>query len=474
MTHGHPDRDTGRGDRRSSQPGRHPDGPPASPGACPAGLDPGFDARDVELNDDFRTALALIEHTPQSLFITGRAGTGKSTLLRYFRATTKKPLVVLAPTGLAAINVGGQTVHSFFKFPPRLIDPRGLRPSRHADLLRRLETLVIDEVSMVRADVMDGIDAALRLTRGRPGSPFGGVQVVLIGDLFQLPPIVRERELREYFTDRYGGPYFFQAPVFQETRLHVADLEKVYRQTDAHFLDLLNAVRERRLDRGVLESLNARVRAFERQEDLDEYVTLTPTNQAALQINLAFLGGLRGPEHALEAVVAGRFDPSSYPTDPTLRLKVGARIMMLRNDFDGRWVNGSIGVVEEVGPAGLRVAIDGLSHEVEPHTWENVEYVFNRRENRIDQRVIGTFQQYPLRLAWALTIHKSQGQTFDRVHLDLGRGAFAHGQTYVALSRCRSLDGLALSRPVFASDVILDEAIHDYRGLFVPVTAATG
>src|SRR5262249_35009332 len=195
---------------------------------------------------------------------------------------------------------------------------------------------------------------------------------------------------------------------------------------------------------------------------LDDYVTLTPTNQAALQINLAFLGCLPGPEHTLPAVVAGRFDPASYPTDRTLRLKAGARIMMLRNDLGGRWVNGSMGVVTEVGPSRLRVTLGGLAHEVEPHTWENVEYVFNRRENRIDQRVIGTFQQYPLRLAWALTIHKSQGQTFDRVHLDLGRGAFAHGQTYVALSRCRSLDGLALSRPVLPRDVLLDETIHDY------------
>jgi ATP-dependent DNA helicase PIF1 len=438
------------------------------------GLEPGSDLPDVELNDDFRAALGLIEQTSQSLFVTGRAGTGKSTLLRHFRATTTKPLVVLAPTGLAAINVGGQTIHSFFGFPPRLIDPQSLRPGRAAGLLHRLETLVVDEVSMVRADVMDGIDRSLRLGRGRRDTPFGGVQVVLIGDLCQLPPIVRERELGEYFAGRYGGPYFFQAPVFRETRLPVVELEKVYRQTDARFLDLLNGVRERRLDPGILESLNARVRAFERLDELDDYVTLTPTNEAALRINLAFLADLPGPEQRLEAVVAGRFDRSAYPTDSRLRLKAGARIMMLRNDFEGRWVNGSMGVVSEVGPASLRVAIDGLSHEVAPHTWENVEYVFSRRENRIDQQVVGTFQQYPLKLAWALTIHKSQGQTFDRVHLDLGRGAFAHGQTYVALSRCRSLDGLALSRPISPRDVLLDETIHEYRDLFAAVPPPAG
>lgn len=430
-----------------------------------------FDVRDVEINDDFRMALDLIEQQDQSLFITGKAGTGKSTLLCYFRATTEKSVVVLAPTGLAAINVGGQTVHSFFRFPPRLIEPQNLLPSRNADLLRRLKTIVIDEVSMVRTDLMDGIDVALRLNRGRPNTPFGGVQVILIGDLFQLPPIVRERELRDYFASRYGGLYFFRAPVFGQTPLHVIDLQKVYRQTDANFLHLLNGIRERRLDNGVLESLNSRVREFQDLGQPEEYVTLTPTNQAAFQINMSFLERLPGPEHTFEAIVSGRFDPSSFPTDSTLRLKVGAQVMMLRNDPNKRWVNGTRGVVSEVDANRLCVAIEAGSHEIQRHTWENVEYVFNRQENRIEQRVIGTFQQYPLRLAWALTIHKSQGQTFDRVYLDLGSGAFAHGQTYVALSRCRSLDGIALSRPVFASDVILDDAIYGYRNVFTPITA---
>jgi hypothetical protein len=439
----------------------------------PSARSQAFDVRDVEINDDFRMALDLIERQNQSLFITGKAGTGKSTLLRYFRATTKKSVVVLAPTGLAAINVGGQTVHSFFKFPPHLIDPQKLRPSRNVDLLRRLQTLVIDEVSMVRADLMDGIDTALRLNRGRPNTPFGGVQVILIGDLFQLPPVVKEQELKQYFASCYGGPYFFRAPVFSQTRLHVIDLQKVYRQTDANFLHLLNSIRERCLDNGVLESLNSRLREFEDLEQPGQYVTLTPTNQAAFQINMSFLDRISGPEHTFEAIVSGKFDPASFPTDSTLRLKVGARIMMIRNDPNKRWVNGSLGVISELGPTRLCVAIDGASYEIERHTWENVEYVFNRQENKIEQRVIGTFQQYPLRLAWALTIHKSQGQTFDRVYLDLGSGAFAHGQTYVALSRCRSLDGIALSRPVFASDVIFDEAIYGYRSVFTPITTGS-
>lgn len=437
----------------------------------PPGRHQAFDVRDVELNDDFRMALDVIERQNQSLFITGKAGTGKSTLLRYFRATTKKSVVVLAPTGLAAINVGGQTIHSFFRFPPRLIDPKNIRPSRNADLFRQLDTLVIDEVSMVRADLMDGIDTALRLNRSKPHTPFGGVQVILIGDLFQLPPIVREQDLKDYFASRYGGPYFFYAPVFSQNGTHVIDLQKVYRQTDANFLHILNSIRERRLDNGSLESLNSRVCEFEDLEQPEQYVTLTPTNQAAFQINISFLERLPGSEHTFEAIVSGKFDPSSFPTDATLRLKVDARVMMLRNDPNKRWVNGSLGVISEVGPNRLCVAINGVSCEIQRHTWENVEYFFNRQENRIDQRVIGTFQQYPLRLAWALTIHKSQGQTFDRLYLDLGSGAFAHGQTYVALSRCRSMDGIALGRPVFASDVIFDDSIYDYRYVFTPIGA---
>ncbi|MBI4234109.1 MAG: AAA family ATPase [Chloroflexi bacterium] len=422
----------------------------------------------IEINDDFRAALELIEQKNQSLFITGKAGTGKSTLLRYFRATTKKSVVVLAPTGLAAISVGGQTIHSFFRFPPRLIDPQSLRPSRNAGLFRRLDTLVIDEVSMVRADLMDGIDTALRLNRGKPNTPFGGVQVILIGDLFQLPPIVRGQELRGYFAGRYGGPYFFRAPVFSQTQVHMIDLQKVYRQTEANFLTLLNAIRDGRADNGVLELLRSRVRKFKDLEQPEEYVTLTTTNQAAFEINMRFLERLPDPENTFEAIVSGKFDDSSFPTDPTLRLKVGAHVMMLRNDPNKRWVNGSIGVINEVSPNRLCVEIKGVSYEIERHSWENVEYFFNREENRVDQRVIGSFQQYPLRLAWAITIHKSQGQTLDRIYLDLGSGAFAHGQTYVALSRCRSLGGLALSRPVFASDVIVDEAVYEYKNIFAP------
>ena len=423
------------------------------------------DVQDVEINEDFRAALSLIEQG-RSLFVTGKAGTGKSTLLRYFRATTKRSVAVVAPTGLAAINVGGQTLHSFFKFAPRLIDPDRLPPSRNADVLQRLDTLVVDEVSMVRADLMDGVDRILRATRRRPDVPFGGVQVLLIGDLFQLPPIVREHNLKEYFAQRYGSPYFFRAPAFSATRMPVLDLQKVYRQTDPTFIDILNAIRVRNCNPDTLKTLNDRVCSFDQLDHPDTYVTLTPTNDAAHQINTAFLDRLPDREHLYPATVDGKFEESAYPTDASLRLKVGARVMLLRNDREKRWVNGTLATITHLSPGKIKVRVNGTQYEVQQHSWENVEYYFDKEQQRVSQRIIGTFQQFPLRLAWALTIHKSQGQTFDRIYLDLGSGAFAHGQTYVALSRCRSLDGIRLSRPVFTTDVILDETIYGYQSVF--------
>jgi energy-coupling factor transporter ATP-binding protein EcfA2 len=407
----------------------------------------------------------------QSVYITGKAGTGKSTLLQHLRATTTKAVAVVAPTGIAAINVGGQTIHSFFHFPPHVIRPQELRPCRDASLMRRLDMLIVDEVSMVRADLMDGIDAALRLNRGRPQTPFGGVQIVLIGDLFQLPPVVREQEVNDYLHHRYKGPYFFGAPAFRAAAFGVKDLQKVYRQKDTVFLDLLNNIREKRLDGNTLELLNSRVTEFACLEERSEYVTLTPTNEAAFRINMEFLERLPMPETDFDAVVVPEFEERDYPTDRTLRLRRGARVMMLKNDPEKRWVNGTVGTVSELGPEQVWVAINGSSHKVERYTWENIEYCFDRRTGRIDQRVVGTFQQYPLRLAWALTIHKSQGQTLDRVCLDLGGGAFAHGQTYVALSRCTSLQGIALSRPIFQTDVIFDDAVYGYRDVFTPMSA---
>jgi ATP-dependent DNA helicase PIF1 len=427
-----------------------------------------MDVEDIEINDEFRASLDIIENNKENLFITGRAGTGKSTLLQYFRATTQKSIVVLAPTGLAAVNIGGQTIHSFFHFPPRLIDASSLRP-RRSKLFRQIETLVIDEVSMVRADLMDGIDASLRISRGRIDEPFGGVQVIMIGDLFQLPPIIKEQELRGYFAQKYGGVYFFKAPVFNSGKIRVIELQKVYRQTNAGFIDLLNRVRDRQLDGNVLELLNCQLRKFEDLTDPGEYVTLTPTNRAASEINMNFLGELPGSDRVYTAVISGQFDSTSYPTDSSLSLKVGARVIMINNDLNKNWVNGTLGVIDALDPDKIHVNIRGTSYEIQRYTWENVKYDFNPETEQIEPHVVGTFQQYPMKLAWALTIHKSQGLTLNRVYLDLGGGAFSHGQTYVALSRCKSLEGIALGRPVLASDIIFDEAIYEYKDVFAPV-----
>jgi hypothetical protein len=428
-----------------------------------------LDIHDIDLNEQFQHASDLIERQGQSLFITGKAGTGKSTLLHYLRSITNKETVVLAPTGVAALNIGGQTIHSFFHFPPTRIDPQTIRRRRNAKLFQQLELLIIDEVSMVRADVMDGVDAALRLYRNNLQTPFGGVQVVLCGDLFQLPPIVRDAELQAFFDEHYGGPYFFLAHVFSGFRPYLLDLTTVYRQRDAAFIRVLNKIREHDLDAELFSLLNQRVMRTTTLPRTDSFITLTTTNEAALRINQARLAQIHAPLHTYSASVTGIFDPSAYPTEEVLELKRGAQVMLIKNDTEKRWVNGTLGTISVLTEEKVCVEIAGTSYEVEPETWQHIQYHYQRDTNRIEEEVIGTFMQYPLRLAWAITIHKSQGQTFDHVLIDLGRGAFAHGQTYVALSRCRSLEGIVFSRPVTPRDILFDERIYGFTRVFQPV-----
>lgn len=377
---------------------------------------------------------------------------------------------MVAPTGLSAIQVGGQTIHSFFRLPPRFVDTRDLRPLKHTGVMRAIDLLIIDEVSMVRADVMDGIDITLRRNRRRD-EPFGGVQLAVFGDLWQLPPIVREPELKEYFRHTYGGPYFFQALVWQQCAGVSVELETVYRQQDdPGFLRILQHIRDGEPGESILEELNGRVVAHGALPDADSYVVLTATNEAALRENSRRLAALPGRARTYAAAVSGRFEDSVFPTESGLTLKVGARVMFLRNDPERRWINGSWGIVTALGDDGPTVRLeDGSEHEVSVATWENIAYRYDVGSREISRDVIGTFRQLPLRLGWAITIHKSQGQTFDRVYIDLGRGAFSHGQIYVALSRCCSLAGLALAAPVRHRDVILDQAVGDYRRVFPPV-----
>lgn len=427
------------------------------------------DLRQVHLNDEFQHALDLIERQGQSVFLTGKAGTGKSTLLHYLRGTTSKSTVVLAPTGVAALNVGGQTIHSFFRFPPTLIDPHSIKRRKNTKLFDTLQTLIIDEVSMVRADVMDGIDTALRIQRDNMTTPFGGVQVILCGDLFQLPPIVRDGEMKAFFTEQYGGPYFFFAKVFRELQPSSIELTTVYRQRDEAFIRVLNKIREHDLDPELFSVLNARVQQNSAGQPNSSFITLTATNEAAYRTNRAYLSRINAKSFTYMATVTGIFDPGIFPTETTLELKQGAQVMLLKNDPEKRWVNGTLGRISRLHEKKIRVEIAGKFYDIEPETWENIQYRYQRETNRVEEEVIGTFTQYPVRLAWAITIHKSQGQTFDHVLIDLGRGAFAHGQTYVALSRCTSLEGILFSRPVTYRDILFDERVYEYKRVFPPV-----
>jgi len=427
-----------------------------------------IDRAPLLLNDDFRYALDVLEKTGNSMFITGKAGTGKSTLLQLFRNTTKKKTAVLAPTGVAALNVQGQTIHSFFGFPPRIVTPQeAARRVTRKDLLRlykTLEVLVIDEISMVRADILDGMDKFLRVNREN-FRPFGGVQVVFFGDLFQLPPVVTKDPVESsYFSDYYETPYFFSGKAFQEPdfQLDMLELRKVYRQESRHFLRLLEAVRVNEMDSDDLDDLNERyIPGFSETEG---YITLCSRNATADRINQRELSLLDSPEFEFRAEVKGSFDPSLYPTEPALRLKKGAQVMFVKNDVEERqFVNGTIGKITDLKKDTIIVQTEEFGGkkrkiEVPVAEWEIIRYK-SSAGGAIETESIGSFRQYPLKLAWAITIHKSQGKTFDRVLIDLGGGAFEHGQLYVALSRCRTLEGIVLRQPVRPRDVITDERV---------------
>jgi ATP-dependent exoDNAse (exonuclease V) alpha subunit len=331
--------------------------------------------------------------------------------------------------------------------------------------------VVIDEVSMVRADVMDAIDHSLRLNRKRPHEPFGGVQVILIGDLYQLPPIV-DKELHDYFSDTYKSPYFFDAQVFNAHPFEVIELQKVFRQRDPGFIELLNKVRNNQILAADLLTLNQRCVPSAAGGTGELAITLTSTNGLASQINVERLDALRAKACLFDAVVTGSFDESSCPTDRRLKLKPGAQVMMVKNDPNKRWVNGSLGVVHQLTHEGITVSFGDAVFEVEPSAWDKIEYEYNPSDGRIEPRVTGSFRQYPIKLAWAITVHKSQGKTFDHVIIDLGRGAFAHGQTYVALSRCRSFEGIRLKSPIKRSDIILDGTVSRFHD--VPRGARVG
>jgi len=415
----------------------------------------------IELTGEFQEALTLMEEGNEPLFITGRAGTGKSTLLRYFREHTQRRVVVLAPTGLAAVNVAGQTIHSFFNLPPRLIEPADVKPMIwQKKLFEALDTVIIDEISMVRADLMDAIDRSLRLNRNND-HPFGGVKLIAFGDLHQLSPVVHG-ELLHYFSEVYDTPYFFSANVLKNSDWQVFELTHNHRQSkDPFFFNLLTRLGQNELTEDDMESLNSRVLTPASRVH-PETVLLTSTNAAAQQINARHLDALPEEECFYEAEIKGEIDPNMVPTEADLVLKPGAQVMFMRNDPERRWVNGDIGVVEACSKTFVQVRLRDTVYDVKPVKWERIRYTFNAENNRAVPQAAGEFKQYPLRLAWAITIHKSQGQTLKHVLVDLGKTAFAHGQVYVALSRCESLEGLWMRRPIRGSDVLFDERIQNF------------
>lgn len=431
-------------------------------------------------NPEFQDIWKLISYTRQSVFMTGKAGTGKSTFLRHIVENTKKRTVVLAPTGIAAVNAGGVTLHSFFHLPfkPLLPDDpelqiRNLRQrlkhtAEQQKLIRELELIVIDEVSMVRADIIDFIDKVLRLYSGRFREPFGGKQLLLVGDIFQLEPVVTS-DMRDIFRDLYPNLYFFSAKVFRDFALVPIELRKVYRQSDSLFIGMLDRMRLGAVSADDIAMLNSRVdpeaSSPERQKEFT--MTLAPKRDTVDAINTSRLGRLKRKLHTFHGEIRDKFPENSLPVPLVLELKVGAQVVFVRNDPEKRWVNGTIGKIHSISENSLEVELEnGQIHTITREVWENVSYRYDKETKKIDEEVLGTFTQYPLRLAWALTIHKSQGLTFPRVIIDLEGGAFAAGQAYVALSRCQSLEGLTLRTKVNPYDFFVNPAIRSFSGFF--------
>ena len=425
----------------------------------------------IEINPEFKAALDLMENTNKNVFITGRAGTGKSTLLEYFRQHTKKQVVVLAPTGVAALNVRGQTIHSFFRFKPDITLSKVARIIKddRKNIYKKIDALVIDEISMVRADLLDCVDKFLRLNRSNKNLPFGGLQMIFIGDLYQLPPVITSRE-KEIFRTHYQSGYFFSAHVFDSLKMELMELEKIYRQKDQKFIDLLNAIRNNTVGEDDLARLNTRVNQdFEPRPD-DFYVHLTPTKRASQEINQRQLEKIKGKAFHHRGNIEGRFEESYLPAEIDLYLKKGAQVMLLNNDSVGRWVNGSIGKVSAIekgedksDPATVLVELaNGNIEAVTPFTWEIFNYRYNPQLQQLESEITGSFTQYPLKLSWSVTIHKSQGKTFDKVVVDIGNGTFAHGQIYVALSRCTSFEGLVLKKLIHKKHIFMDWKVVDF------------
>lgn len=425
-------------------------------------------------NDKLELAWRLVEETGANVFITGKAGTGKTTFLRRLKEESRKSIAVLAPTGIAALNAQGMTIHSFFQlslspFIPGVGQSGGAsRFDRYSKqkikVIRSLDMIVIDEISMVRADILDAIDSKMRKYRN-PALPMGGVQLVMIGDLQQLPPVVRDEEWK-MLSEYYRSPYFFDSLLLKETPYETIELTKVYRQKDQEFIGILNAIRENRADSGVINRLNSRYVPGFLPPQGSRYIHLMTHNLQAREHNDERMRSLAGKAYVFKADIEGEFPDTLYPADRELTLKVGAQVMFVRNDSSGShlYYNGLIGQIRSISGDG-KILVESEEYAepilVNKETWENMEYQVDKKSQSMKEKVVGRFTQYPLRAAWAITIHKSQGLTFEKAIINAS-SAFAHGQTYVALSRCRSLEGLVLERSLSPNSIICDNKVTDY------------
>lgn len=431
------------------------------------------DIDDIKLGDEQKRVFSLMNNSNENLFITGKAGTGKSVLLQYFVRHTSKQVAVVAPTGVAALNVGGQTIHSFFSMSLDIQDPDDRSQVtdmgyKRKEILNGIQTLVIDEISMVSADIMDMIDAKLKYARNS-NEAFGGCQIIVFGDLYQLPPVVPSGQASRYMEDRYTTIYYFGADEIRKKPFKIIELQHVFRQKDQTFIDILNKIRLGQTSKGLLDDINSC--CVVPPED-EQYITLTGDNATANSINKEKLLALNTKEYVYDGSVTGDIKQSSMPTDLHLHLKVGAHVMMIKNDHTdnsstdkrkkARWVNGTLGIISQLTPDSIKVEINGVSHWVDKEKWEKYQYRYNSQEKKLEKDVVAVFTQYPIRLAYAITIHKSQGQTYDAVKVDLSKGAFAAGQTYVALSRCRSMESLYLTKALKQEDIKVSQEVINY------------
>ena len=438
------------------------------------------DLQHIDLdNPEFQDAWSVIRKTSRSVFLTGKAGTGKSTFLKYICANTKKKYVVLAPTGIAAVNVGGQTLHSFFKIPfkPLLPDDpdissttrlrKMLRYTKEKiKLIRELDLIIIDEISMVRADIIDFVDRVLRVFSGNMREPFGGKQLLLVGDIFQLEPVVTH-DMRDILRRYYKNFFFFNARAFSMINLVAVELRKIYRQSDNDFISLLDRVRINRANSSDIAHLNKRYNPNYQEISDDFAITLATRRDTVDAINDEHMLALKTPEYIFYGKIDGDFPENSLPTAERLVLKVGAQVIFIRNDKEGRWCNGTIGKVTRLSDTSVYVALEnGAEMLVEREIWENMQYTYNEKEKKVEEKVLGSFAQIPIKPAWALTVHRSQGLTFNHVVIDFAGGAFTGGQTYVALSRCTSMEGITLLKPLSERDIIVNLAVVDFSRQF--------